>query len=256
MNATPPVFTAPRNPEIVIESGPPSYDQVVPSGAGLIRLVTNQLSQIKLDQGDKEENLSAKKLMDHLISKYPGASTFEEPICITQAEGVSHEDFFKRFILQVTLRSPVLEFQEVNSRDELEQSKHALTYFYDVDNCVDLKICKIPGVIESVKNLVGKYEYSWISEIKDEIMNGQCSWGKYSGLMKNDIFVSAAGVDLRDESHERVIKHLRRANASTSYSPLFFFRNDTSLQKSKLIICTSTDPNPNRGMGLTISSDY
>lgn len=254
MNATSPRLTGLQNPETALESSPPAYDQVVPSKSGLVRLVTEQLRHIKLHQGDEEARECVTALFDRLISEYPGVATIEEPVCITRAQGVSHEDFLKRFILKVTHNSPLLKFQEVNSRDELEKSGHFLTHYYDVDNCVDIKICKIPEVIKSVKKLVGKYDYSWISKIRDEPMNGRHYWGKYSGLLENDFFISAEAVDMGNLPHERVIELLLQANASTSYSPLYFFRNDDSLHKGMLIICTSTDPDPNRGMGITIKS--
>ena len=253
MNVTSRVSTGLPNAETDIESAPPAYDLVVPSSSGMVRLVTEQLSQIKLSQGAQEEENAVKKLCNYLISEYPETVNIREPISNNQLTDVSHEDYFKRFFLQVTHRSPVLEFEEVNSRDELEQSEDDLTHFYDVDNCVDIKICKTPAVIESVKALVGNYSYPRISVIIDEPMNRQRAWGRHSALLKNDLFIAAKGVDLGNKPHDLVIKLLKEANASTDYSPLFFFRNDSG-HNGKLIICTSTDPDPNRKMGLSITS--
>ncbi|MBO9480206.1 hypothetical protein [Salinisphaera sp. G21_0] len=224
--------------------------QAVRSKSGLVSLVMEKLRQIKLDYGGKAEKQSVKALFERLISEYPGAATIEEPLCITRALGESHKDFLKRFIVEVITQYPRLKFQEVNSRDEAEQSSHNLTHFYDKVNRVDIKICKISEVIESVKILASMYKYPWI----DHLIKDQHKWGEYSGLLNGDLFISAGSVDVVDLAHKRVMKRLKKANACTSYSPLFFFRNEDSLQKGMLIICRSTDPDPKREMGIFIRS--
>lgn len=237
------------------KSPPPDYDQAVPSRLGLVRLVTEQLSHIKLHQGGIEEKLSVQELLERLISKYPGVTTIGKPLYITQAENESNKDFLVRFIDQVIYQYPLLKFQDVNSRDEAEQSGHDLTHFYDKDNRVDIKICKIAEVIKSVKQLVSKQHYPWISEVTGKSNNDQQGWGKHSGLLMKDFFIAAGSVVMGNLRHESVIKHLREANAITSYNPLVFFRNEDDLQKGMLIICTSTDPDPKRQMGITIKSN-
>ncbi|WBA83792.1 hypothetical protein [Endozoicomonas sp. GU-1] len=221
-----------------LKPGTPADAQAVLSKSGLVSLVMEKLSFIKLHHGRKAEKQSVKALYERLISEYPGAATNGEPPCITRALDESHKDFLKRFILEVITQYPLLKFQEVNSRDEAEQSSHNLTQFYDTVNCVDIKICKISEVIESVKILVSMYKYPWI----DHLRKDQHKWGEYSGLLNGDLFISAGSADVVDLSHKRVMKRLKKANARTSYSPLFFFRNEDSLQKGMLIICRSTHP--------------
>ncbi|WP_422445372.1 MULTISPECIES: hypothetical protein [unclassified Endozoicomonas] len=252
MNVTP---TGSPNVDPADKSPPPDYDQAVPSRLGLVRLVTRQLSHIKLHQGDIEEKLSVQELLERLISEYPGVATIGKPLYITQAQDESHKDFLKRFIHQVIYQYPRLKFQEVNSRDEAEQSGHDLTHFYDKDNRVDIKICKIAEVIESVKQLVSMQHYPWISKVMGESNNDPQSWGKHSGLLEKDFFIAAGLVVMGNLQHESVIQHLREANAITGYNPLVFFRNEDDLQKGMLIICTSTDPDHKRRMGISITSD-
>ena len=237
------------------QSAPPVCDQAVPSKSGLVRLVTQQLSHIKLHQGDIEEKLSVKALFERLISEYPGVATIGKPLYITQAEDESNKDFLVRFIHQVIYQYPRLKFQEVNSRDEAEQSGHDLTHFYDKVNRVDIKICKISEVIESVKQLVSMQNYPWISKVMGESKNDQQSWGRHSGLLEEDFFIAAGLVVMGNLRHESVIQHLREANALTGYNPLVFFRNEDDLQKGMLIICTSTDPDHKRRMGISIKSN-
>lgn len=224
-----------------LPAAPPSYDLCMsltaPGNSALMKIVSDHLQYVNQYKGPRAERKVARNLASHLVAQYNLRPAFLQP---------AHNEIrtackqFEHFLKQITDGDILLQFVDVEQRDELNQPNLDLTRYRDEDNGVDIRWCKTPEIVECVEKLVHTYNYSFISEVYT------VGWAHGTGLTKGDKIISLGKTHLDSVSHERLIAEVQGSRDET-LAPLCFFHK---AENKHLIICTPLTPCKSFGMML------